>query len=660
MSAAGRRGSPQNDHDGAGAAQEVSVTLTNRDTHVTYGRFVATRNDVSIVAPQGGYIAKQCPVRAQLNVLQPGVPVRLADDVLLRMRQGVEFEADVFLELQEHAPNSDWLFIRPDLSRDEAIAQTVAAMDAGAELIAGGWLPLDNEGRRTGKPDLLLRHDSGYVPVDVKHHITFDVSDAEPVRVSPLPDPSPGGSVFREGWSLRKRKDDALQLAHYRRMLQHSGYSATIPMAGIVGTERVVTWYDLDAPMWQTPAKSGGRKRKMRTAMEVYDFEFDFRLDIAAVAHQHQHDPSVDLLVLPVRRSECASCPWQDICNIELEAGYGDPSLISVVRFEQWRTLREDGITNRAGVAALNYPTAALAAAGVNVVSLLADAGATDAGTTIGELLSRSPKQRAAVETAGLRTAGEALEALDVRTASLDSGRWLAPAIIGARAVLGEAPVFRKPGVVTVPRRADIEIDVDMENTNAGVYLWGALVTDRTSVGVARDGYHSFSTWGPLDRESELAAFLEFWRWLGDIRAEAAGLGASVAGYCWHEQAENTQMRRIAAADPRLAREVEGFIASDQWVDLMKVFDRSWTTGGSIGLKAIAPLSGFGWPVDNPGGAMAMVHHAQMQDSVTSAEEASQLQRWLLDYNRGDVEATFAIREWLHNNGAEFPAVSTR
>ena len=431
-------------------------------------------------------------------------------------------------------------------------------------------------------------------------------------------------------------------------------------MAGIVGKERVVVWYDLDAAVWQTPAKSDGRKRKVRSTMDVYDFEFDFRLDIAAIAHQHQQDPAVDLLVLPVRRSECASCPWRDICNVDLEAGSGDPSLIPGVRFEEWRTLRDQRIIDRRSVAALDYKTAAVSASGVNVAKLIGGASEADPDTPLRELLGRAPKQLAASEAAGLRTAADALRVLDSRTASLNGGRWLAPAIIRARAVLGEAPAYRKPGAPTAPPpRADIEIDIDMENTNEGVYLWGALVTDRIGLGLVPDGYNAFSTWRPLESESELTVFREFWTWLSDIRARAAGHGASVSGYCWHEQAENTQMRRLAAGDPQLAREVEEFISSEAWIDLMKVFDHSWTTGGSIGLKSIAPLAGFDWPVAGPDGGMSMVYHARMFDEATSADDASQLQTWLLDYNRGDVEATFAIREWLCDKGSRLPVVPT-
>jgi predicted RecB family nuclease len=91
---------------------------------------------------------------------------------------------------------------------------------------------------------------------------------------------------------------------------------------------------------------------------------------------------------------------------------------------------------------------------------------------------------------------------------------------------------------------------------------------------------------------------------------------------------------------------------------MMKVFSRSWITGGSIGLKAIAPLAGFEWPVDDPGGGISMVYHARMVDPATPADDRAQLQDWLLDYNRGDVEATLAVRDWLESQGQQLPVVS--
>jgi len=140
--------------------------------------------------------------------------------------------------------------------------------------------------------------------------------------------------------------------------------------------------------------------------------------------------------------------------------------------------------------------------------------------------------------------------------------------------------------------------------------------------------------------------------------ARASAAWVSVNAYCWYSSAENTQMRRIAAADPELAAEVAGFIASPRWVDMEQVFRESWITGGSRSLKTIAPLAGHIWPVDDPGGGLSMVKHVEATMAIESPGRGAARQ-WLLDYNRGDVEATLHIREWLDQEGTTWPEVET-
>src|SRR5207344_2413875 len=95
-----------------------------------------------------------------------------------------------------------------------------------------------------------------------------------------------------------------------------------------------------------------------------------------------------------------------------------------------------------------------------------------------------------------------------------------------ARAALGESPVYRRRGVtrVEVPR-GGVEVDVDMENIEDGVYLWGALVTNRSAGSPVPAGYRAFGTWDRMTKEAEARLFAEFWAWLSGVRAAAASAG---------------------------------------------------------------------------------------------------------------------------------------
>lgn len=108
-------------------------------------------------------------------------------------------------------------------------------------------------------------------------------------------------------------------------MLEACGHAAPDSMAAIIGSELLATWFDLSEPIWRTPSLS--QVTKLRSTVDVYDFEFAFRLDIIEVAQRHATDPSVELLVVPVRTGECASCPWWGHCE-QLLTEVSDVSLL--------------------------------------------------------------------------------------------------------------------------------------------------------------------------------------------------------------------------------------------------------------------------------------------------------------------------------------------
>jgi predicted RecB family nuclease len=267
---------------------------------------------------------------------------------------------------------------------------------------------------------------------------------------------------------------------------------------------------------------------------------------------------------------------------------------------------------------------------------------------------ARRQAQSARLAAAGITTLGDARE-LCPHTASYSDQPMsdLPQQIDLARAVLGTRPAYRRRGIgqVRVPR-GDVEVDIDMENTADGVYLWGALVTPRSGWTGTAAGYRGFRAWEPMSGEVESGLFAEFWAWLSELRAGVAAAGLTFRGYCYNASAENAQLRRIAA-DRGLADEVAAFIGSDEWVDLYRVFDSQIVTGRPIGLKHVAPLAGFSWQVADPGGDESMVRY----DAAAAGDQRAR--EWLLTYNKNDTQATLALREWLDDPAGDCPPIES-
>jgi hypothetical protein len=246
----------------------------------------------------------------------------------------------------------------------------------------------------------------------------------------------------------------------------------------------------------------------------------------------------------------------------QLEAGSGDVSLLPPIGWSQWKVHRDHGVRERVALAALDVRTAELTALGVDIRQLMSDMADLDAAVTLRSVEGLGVAKRTVdiLTGKGVETIGDVL-GLDVMTASYSgSGMTALPSQIDlARASLGPAIAYRRRGVVVVEvPRADVEVDVDMENVEEGCYLWGALVS--RADGTAEPEYHAFVTWEPVTLETEVANSLRFWRWLRELRVATVEAGRTFRAYCYNAAAENTYLRRLARG-AGIEEEVERFIA---------------------------------------------------------------------------------------------------
>ena len=559
---------------------------------------VATSTELPVLLT--GYDAKRCQRRVH-NDHDPTlekVPWEPSPDLQKRFDEGRAFEATVFDALKGALSADQWRDLSDVRGKRALIDATRAAMDAGVELILGGWLPDDEAGGRTGRPDLLLRAgDGGYVPGDVKWHKTVRALKTGTLRYS-LP-AAPADVLTVQGWAAQTtdRMDDYLQLAHYWRMLEACGRAAGDGARGfIIGTDNLtaldesgftLTWLDLDAPQFTTFSRTQGKAK--RTALERYDFEHGIRLDIARVAEQRTGAPDdPEPLVKPIFSAECDNCAWHDYCN-DL-AGDAASAHIKVGRLDirEWRALDHLGISTLAE---------------------LADLDPDDADFRAKYLPEVTHQGNAA------------------------SGR-LATAVRRARMARDGVMLQRETtGPVPVPR-ADIEIDFDIEDAEGFVYLWGALVSD----GDAEPVFDPTISWDSLDPDSERALAQAFVDWLRGIRDRAAAEGRTVLAYHYTSY-EIQALNRILGAE-----EIADVL--DLFVDLYGVVADHYFGVEGLGLKKVAPAFGFDWRDEEPNGLLSQLWYL---DAVQTddPEKAAAAKERLLAYNEDDVRATLAVREGM-------------
>jgi hypothetical protein len=601
--------------------------------------------DYSGVRPLDAYRAVRCPVRLQYDLLPPPGTVAVEPSVADRERMlaGQEFQAGVFARLLDL--HEDTVLIEPGWNAHE---HTIAAMNEGVAIILGAVLPDDLVGRRSGRPDILLRSGSGYVPVDVKSHGITEAK-AGPVSVSSLEDPWGSPATVEPDLRFKRDRehDDALQLAHYWRMLEHHGYADGSPRGAILDRQERIWWIPLDEPR----AKAWWLDRPA-TWLERYDHEFDFRRDIALETQLRIDGADLAPKVEPAWISECARCPWHDVCHGQL-LEIDHVSLLPGSTWERFLDHRRRGSLTRHDVARLDVLTA-------HAVTDLTPAmwGKVEAAEDSASLAEVLPKRAGFVDSCsaeGVTTVGGLRARLDDRTLGYREAHVgpLVSVIDAARAAVS-GPHRRRGGTSLALRPAAVEVDVDMECDQAGLqYLWGMLPVIDGALG----DYIAVDSYDELTNEVEADVFLRFLGELSRLREEAVRRGGDLRVYHW-TNAEIVVMRRVVEkqAAPGLPTRAElDAMVSCEWVDLAAVYSGTVVTGAGNSIKVVAPSIGFAWDVDDPGGDFSMVQHG-VAVAGSLVERAAAVE-WLRSYNRGDVRATYEVRTWLRECSASLPRI---
>jgi len=558
----------------------------------------------------GGYAAKQCAVRTQNDHLPIAAKWIPSPEDQARLDAGIAFEVDVFDQIM--AAQIGAVRVDPQLRRQEAISATMDAMRAGVPLILGGWLPDDPVGGRTGRPDILVAAEGGYLPADVKHHRSAEPKARKTVQVAPLVAPSAWAPL--EGWSGATvyRYSDGLQLAHYTRSLQACNFhpGEHLLQGAVVGTTRlsaggqredlVFVWHDLTEPLAYTFSRSSETGKKRRSLLERYDHEHSFRVRIAEAARQATSTGDMsNLLVNPVGQGECKKCPYEMVCAEQM--GPDDPSAALTVGnldTREWLTLRGMGIATTTDLGELDPDD---------------DAGFFDA-------------YYREVTHHGRDTARSRLAGAIQRAQMIRDGLQIIPA---------------GPTAVEVPS-AGIEVDLDIEwDVQDRVYMWGARVRvdgdDTTAESVV------FADWSAdVDAQAEHELAAQVADWLREQRRRAETTGQTLRVFHWSSP-EPSRLRRIlgaAATADLLDRDTGVF------TDLEDVFKAGFVSLHGSSIKKVAPLFGFSWSVDDPGGAISQHYLNTLRSNDTGATDAKD---WLLSYNADDCTAMAVIRDGMRN-----------
>lgn len=562
------------------------------------------------------YAARSCPVKVH-NLFDPTVPrpATPADESLHEaFTGGREFEDAVLDRIVAASPDQA-VDLRPlaDADPGDVEKASVEALAAGAMIVVKPLLPRDWTGHRSGRPDLLVRHTDaadrrpGYVPVEVKHHRVLErvAASVASLPVSTLERPALSDAASRPGLTFRTtRETDLIQMAHYWRLLEASGFASEVdPIAGVIGTDAAdpdpaspaISWVSLTDKLIRTFARTSPDRWRQFSALDRYDHEHAFRVKVAEVAARRADDADHAPMVRPIKIKECESCVWWQACGPQM----GDQD-ISVTINKSPLDVREISVLRGFGIASITD------LADADLDALLPDYLPQVAHREMAEERLRAAQRRSRLIASGIELERISTEPIDL------------PA-------------------------HELEIDLDIETAmDDRVYLWGFLVDDHATG--EEPSYHAFSRFEDLTNLSESALARQAMTWLLDVTRNR---DAAVYHYSDYELVHADKLA-ASSRDPRIRQGASRLHTLG--VDMFTTVRKHYFGTHGLGLKAVARAgAGFDWRDEDAGGLNSQRWFDDAVHLPSSTERAAARRR-VLDYNEDDVRATHALRAWLRTN----------
>jgi predicted RecB family nuclease len=394
--------------------------------------------------------------------------------------------------------------------------------------------------------------------------------------------------------------NDLHQLAHYTRHFQALGIDGDDLWVGIIGR-------DMENCIW---ARIGdvvmGQGQTQESFLSAYDQQFAEAREVVRLSQIENDDLSKKAGVIPVNSSGkmgCTVCKYKSTCLKEMEAfdnGHGHVTLLA----------RITPLTVEK-----HFPHIA----------------------SINDLLVETPLNDAMV-TAKIR----------------------------ARVKKTEVPELLDPSTPFELPEADIEIDIDLENSmetlreleidepigEDRLYLYGFGIHDRTVSKDWRtaviDTYSDYSN----TEEGEFEVMSKMWNKLQQeiTKAENSGKTIKIFHYSPHEFTwwKKYANRFVGRPGVPTLNELEEF-KINYLVDLYP-FAQKWAFHArSYSIKDLAPLAKFEWSVAAAGGANSLFKYRDAINQKLDQSARDEAIAWLDAYNRDDVRATFAVRDYIRS-----------